>query len=223
MSKDPAFLFYSSDFLAGVSDLTMEERGQFITLLCIQHQKSGRLSRKAVALAVGNAAADVLAKFKEDENGLLFNERLEKEILKRKKHSEKQRQRAISGWKKRKEKKDAVGNAAALPLENGNENENINEIKEKGGVGEREETALAFESEKFREAFFNYKCYLMKSHGRSIDPFQQEAINRQISSMTKSEIHAIKILETNIANGWKTLNFVELDEKKIYTTDDFTL
>ena len=122
MAKDPAFLFYSSDFLTGVQDLTMEERGQYITLLCIQHQK-GRLSRKAVALAVVNATADVMAKFKEDEQGLFYNERLEIESIKRKEHSEKQRQRAIKGWEKRKKENEATADATALPLENENENE----------------------------------------------------------------------------------------------------
>jgi len=66
--KDPAFLFYASDFLTGVSGLTMEERGQYITLLCLQHQ-TGHLSEKEIRLCVGNAAADVMAKFEKDENG----------------------------------------------------------------------------------------------------------------------------------------------------------
>ena len=76
--KDPAFLFYSSDFISGVQDLTMEERGQYITLLCLQHQK-GHLTEKMIRLCCGNAAADVMAKFRQDENGLFFNERLETE------------------------------------------------------------------------------------------------------------------------------------------------
>ena len=129
MAKDPAFLFYSSDFLSGVSDLTMEERGQYITLLCLQHQKGGKLSRKAVAIAVPNAAADVMAKFTEDDNGMFFNERLEKECIKRREHSEKQRQRALDGWKKRKAEQDATANATALPLEDENENENKDTFK----------------------------------------------------------------------------------------------
>jgi uncharacterized protein YdaU (DUF1376 family) len=129
MAKDPAFLFYSSDFLSGVSDLTMEERGQYITLLCLQHQKGGKLSRKAMAIAVPNAAADVMAKFKEDEDGMFSNERLVKECIKRKEHSEKQRQRALDGWKKRKSEKDTAADATALPLESENENEIINTFK----------------------------------------------------------------------------------------------
>ena len=132
--KDPAFLFYSSDFISGVQDLTMEERGQYITLLCLQHQK-GHLTEKMIRLCCGNAAADVMAKFRQDENGLFFNERLETEREKRKAHGEKQRARAIDGWKKRKSNNcdtDAAASttayATAMPLENVNENENINEV-----------------------------------------------------------------------------------------------
>lgn len=123
--KDPAFLFYSSDFLTGVTDLTMEERGQYITLLCLQHQK-GRLSKKMIGIAIPNAAADVLAKFKIDEKGFYYNSRLEFESLKRSEHAEKQRQRALDGWKKRKAAEHTTANAAALPLENENENEDLN-------------------------------------------------------------------------------------------------
>ena len=79
----------------------MEERGQYITLLCLQHQK-GHLTEKMIRLCCGNAAADGMAKFRQDDEGLFFNERLEIEVGKRKAHTEKQRARAIDGWKKRK-------------------------------------------------------------------------------------------------------------------------
>lgn len=132
MAKDPAFLFYSSDFLTGVSDLTMEERGQYITLLCLQHQK-GRLTRKSIGIAVPNATADVLAKFRQDEQGNYYNPRLEIEADKRALHAEKQRQRALDGWEKRRGKNKSGGkataNATALPLEDINENEIKNNIK----------------------------------------------------------------------------------------------
>lgn len=124
MAKDPAFLFYSNDFLTGVSDLTMEERGQFITLMCLQHQKGG-LTKKAVAIAVASASKDVMKKFEVDENGLLYNKRLQLEIDKRKNFTEKQRQRALDGWEKRKKKKsggNAKADATALPII---ENENV--------------------------------------------------------------------------------------------------
>ena len=132
MSKDPAFLFYSSDFLTGVSDLTMEERGQFITLLCLQHQK-GALSEKLMRLQCGGIPnADVLAKFRIDENGLYYNKRIEEEREKRQAHSDKQRLNAYKRWDKDKKYNNKTlsnGNAIAMPLENENENEIENEIE----------------------------------------------------------------------------------------------
>lgn len=131
MSKDPAFLMYSSDFLTGVTDLTMKERGQFITLLCLQHQK-GHLSKKLMQLQChGIPTADVLAKFRKDENGLYYNERVEEERKKRAAHSLKQSQNAYARWNKDKsstKKTLSNGNAMAMPLENENENENVNDI-----------------------------------------------------------------------------------------------
>lgn len=94
MSKDPSFLLYSSDFLIGCSDLNMEERGQYITLLCLQHQK-GHLNRRTIDVAIGTTrnretgeiislVSDyVLEKFSIDENGCYYNKRLEEETIKR--------------------------------------------------------------------------------------------------------------------------------------------
>ncbi len=79
---DPAVLFYTSDFLSGVMDLDMEERGQYITLLCAQHQK-GHLSEKTIILLVGSCSESVLKKFKIDEDGLYFHPRMDIEIAKR--------------------------------------------------------------------------------------------------------------------------------------------
>ena len=134
MSKDPAFLFYSSDFLTGVSDLTIEERGQFITLLCLQHQK-GHLSDKVIKIAVGVVSVDVMEKFIKDDEGFYFNERLELEAGKRKAHSEKQKQRALKGWEKRKgidSPLKATADATALPLEDEDEDEDTIDFNKEG-------------------------------------------------------------------------------------------
>lgn len=98
MSKDPAVLFYTGDFLNGCVGLTMEERGQYITLLCLQHQ-SGHLSLKTIKLAVGTISDDVLKKFSKDISGNYFNERMGEEIEKRISHSRKQRENIEKRWK----------------------------------------------------------------------------------------------------------------------------
>ena len=58
--------------------MTMEERGQYITLICYQHQK-GHISLETIRLLVGNVSVKVLNHFKIDENGLYYNERMDKE------------------------------------------------------------------------------------------------------------------------------------------------
>ena len=98
-NKDPAVLFYTKDFLTGVMGLTMHERGQYITLLCLQHT-SGHLSEKEIALSVGEVSEDVLAKFEKDENGLYYNPRMEEEAEKRKAFTESRRKSSLARFTK---------------------------------------------------------------------------------------------------------------------------
>ena len=142
MSKDPAFLFYSSDFLSGVVDLTMEERGQYITLLCLQHQK-GRLSEKTIRLSLGNVSVDVLKKFQTDSEGFFFNNRLEEEIEKRIKFTESRRNNGSRGGRPKKEEKPN-GLPYAKASENLTENENINENKDALKINKKEKQEIDF-------------------------------------------------------------------------------
>lgn len=147
--KDPCFNFYSADFMQGVSDLTMEERGMFITMLCLQHQK-GELSEKTIRLNVGNPTQDVLDKFRITENGALVNDRLLFEIGKRESFNESRRKNGQKGGRpSEKEQKKANNNLKetdrlllAKPtinlIENENENEKEIEKENKGVQGENE-------------------------------------------------------------------------------------
>lgn len=125
-NKDPAFLFYPADFIVGCADLTMEERGQYITLMCLQHQK-GRLNKRTIDLSIPNISQYVLDKFDIDENGLYYNKRLEAEITKRQKYCEALSQNAKSGWEKRNANANAIAYANAEQTHMQGENENINE------------------------------------------------------------------------------------------------
>lgn len=83
MAKDPAFLFYSSDFLSGTLTMPMEERGQYITLLAVMHQ-CGRLTIEEMETVLHKPALPgVLRKFKKDSENKYYNERLEAEKSKR--------------------------------------------------------------------------------------------------------------------------------------------
>jgi len=132
-NKDPAVLFYTSDFLTGVSDLTMEERGQYITLLCMQHQK-GHLSEKTICLALGLIPVDVMKKFQIDESGLYFNVRMDIETEKRSKYIESRVENGKKGGRKKSTSLahgKAHGKHKAKLGENDNENENINKTTKK--------------------------------------------------------------------------------------------
>ena len=123
MSKDPAFLFYSSDFLTGTLLMSMEQKGKFITLLCIQHQK-GHLSQKDMLHICGSYDEDVFTKFQKDEQGKFYNIRLEEEVDKRKAYSESRRNN-----RKKKEDVNNISSSYVEHMENENENEDLIEKK----------------------------------------------------------------------------------------------
>ena len=87
--KDPAILFYTSDFIAGTLTMTDAQRGKYIILLCLQHQK-GYLTEKDMLNICKTYDEDIWVKFKE-ENGKFYNERMMIETEKRSKYSESRR------------------------------------------------------------------------------------------------------------------------------------
>lgn len=147
--KDPAFLFYSSDFLSGTMLMTNEEIGKYIRLLCLQHQK-GHLREKDLLSICQQKSEEIFSKFIQDENGNYYNQRLEIEINKRNAYSESRR----NNRKKKEEnnisktyEKDMLNicNSYVEHMENENINENINEIvnRDNRGMGEEEEETSA--------------------------------------------------------------------------------
>ncbi len=90
MAKDPAFLFYTSDFLTGTMFMTDAQVGQYIRLLCAQHQH-GHLSEEQFRVVCPGMDELILSKFKRDEKGRFFNEKAEKEMNRRKSFTESRR------------------------------------------------------------------------------------------------------------------------------------
>jgi len=96
--KDPAFLFYTSDFLTGTLTMTDEQVGKYIRLLCLQHQK-GRLAEKDMLFICKSYDEDIFSKFEQNGDGRYFNRRLENETDRRKKYSESRSTNRKSGKK----------------------------------------------------------------------------------------------------------------------------
>ena len=84
--KDPAVLFYTSDFLTKTITMTDSEVGKYIRLLCLQHQK-GFLTKKDMLKICGRYDKEVFSHFDKIE-GKYINPRMALEAKRRKEYSE---------------------------------------------------------------------------------------------------------------------------------------
>ena len=126
MAKDPAVLFYTSDFISGTITMTDEQRGKYILLLCVQHQK-GSLTEKDMLKICKTYDEDIWCKFTE-EGGSFYNIRMREETEKRSKYAESRR----NNRKKKEELPEDVNNISLSYDEHmENENEDVNIIEDK--------------------------------------------------------------------------------------------
>ena len=117
--------------------MSMNERGEYITLLAAQHQ-NGHLDPKRLGFLLGygwDMVSDIVkSKFVLDENGLIYNERLEAEAEKRSQYADKQRNNGMKGGRPKKDENPTETQTQTQlqtqtkpknnPTENENENEN---------------------------------------------------------------------------------------------------
>ena len=192
--KDPAFLFYSSDFLSGTMLMTDEEIGQYIKLICLQHQK-GHLKEKDILNICKTHNEEIFSKFKIDEEGNYYNERLETEINKRKAYSESRRNN-----RKKKEERTTyeedmknICNSYEEHMENENININKNIIKnkdrDKGVIGEEEEETEILD---MWETQFNdfYSLYPKKVKKQDVKKWFQK--NKPSNELFSSMLHSLE-------------------------------
>ena len=216
--KDPAFLFYSSDFLSGTLLMTDEEIGQYIKLLCLQHQK-GHLKEKDMLIICKTYNDNIFNKFKQDEDGNYYNKRLEEEIIKRQKYSESRRNNRKKKEKELKQKdtceedmknicnsyEEHMGN------ENGNENININKNKNKNKN----------RIENIKNIYNEYCTFLPKV--QKITEKRKIAINKLLKEISEEQFTEICIIANdsdfltgNNDRNWKAdFDFIIRPEKAV--------
>lgn len=118
MAKDPAVLFYTQDFLVGTITMNYEQRGKYITLLCLQHQKQ-KLTLKDLQTILTDEDIEVAEKFPLQSDGFYYNLRMYEEAIKRKNYTESRRNN-------RKKKDDLDISLLKQSYVNRMENENVN-------------------------------------------------------------------------------------------------
>jgi uncharacterized protein YdaU (DUF1376 family) len=187
MAKDPAVLFYTSDFLTGTMLMSYEQKGKYITLLCLQHQK-GILSEKDMLNICQSYDEDIFNKFQKTDEGF-FNIRMKNEHEKRSNFSKSRSENRLKGIenkkvKQLKKKKISYDNH----MENENENINDNIIINKSDL----EIKLI--------EFYNFRKELKKP---IVESSKEQFLQKLKTLSNNNESNAIKILNQSIANGWQ--------------------
>ena len=176
MAKDPAFLFYSNDFLSGTFTMSDEQVGKYIRLLCLQHQKY-ELSEKDMLNICKSYDEDIYCKFTVIA-GKYFNERLRNEAERRKAYSlsrKENRESTKNSLKIKKEQKNGktVSKSYVKHMETETETENRTKDKDKR-AGKKilfSETEYYNDFPKFKEKFLsneNYKQYDVKYYYEAV-------------------------------------------------------
>lgn len=193
MAKDPAFLFYSSDFIIGTVFFTNEQIGKYVKLLCFQHQ-FGHLAEDAMLAVCGSHDEKIFSKFLKDDKGLYYNTRLEEEYLKRKSFCQSRRNNS------------STSKAYASHMHEHMENENVNEVKNSN------EDKVVFNFEILWAKYPNKdgkKAAERHFHASVKTSEDFDAINQALNNYLRSE----KVLKGYIKNGstwfnnwqdWKT-------------------
>lgn len=190
INNNPAFLFYSSDFLTGVRLMTYEEIGKYITLLCLQHQQ-GHLSEEDMLNICGKYIPRIYDKFQKDNDGKYFNNRLEIEGIKRAKYVESRREN--------RSKKTYVQH-----MENENINIYINNyINNNNYTNKLKESIITWldykleRNENYKEKGFKALLTQIKNN---VDKFGEEKM--------------IEIISTSMASNYKGIIFDNLKNQK---------
>jgi len=96
MAKDPAFLFYSGDWLQGTMGMTFEEKGAYLELLIFQFN-NGKFTitqaKQVLSICSTSVFHNVIQKFNTDGT-FFWKQRLTDEIERRQKFSESRRNNA---------------------------------------------------------------------------------------------------------------------------------
>jgi len=123
--KNPAILWYPSDFISATIFWNNEQCGAYIRLLNYQFTL-GHLTQEQLNQVTNDET--VLSKFIKDKNGLFYNKRMELEIEKRQKYSQSRSKNKLGKTKSYKEDINNISKTYDFHMGNENEDVNINNI-----------------------------------------------------------------------------------------------
>jgi len=193
----PAFQFYAQDWMTGVMDLTMEERGVYITLLSIQWIKN-EIPKKRLGFFIGmdweNVPEMVKQKF-EDHGDYLVNNRLFAIADERKRFILKQRLNGLKGGRPKTQTKPKK--TSLMKTED-------RRLKKEDKRLKTEDVVYPYSDKKFIEIWQQWKLYKKQEFKFNYKSLQSEqAALAKLGNQTNNLDHAIDCIKDAMANGWK--------------------
>lgn len=201
MAKDPAILWYWADWHSGTSTLSRFLKGCYMDLLHAQFN-NGRLTISEIKTVLGvdfaTAWLTLQKKFKQDENGLYYNERAEIEKSKREKFV-KSRRNNLNSSHIRKHMESHMESHMDSHMENVNINRDEFIKDKKGGLGEKEGWHWDSEKQKFlQDGGWVYKFCMEKK--LSPEQFKSIANEFLMDLELKEDYKPIKEIRRHFTN-----------------------
>lgn len=204
--KDPAVLWYYRDYLSGTEEMTWAQQGAYSRLLNKQADK-GHLSidsiRKVLRKDFEKLWPGIKEKFLVDAEGNFYNDRMDREVTKRAKNSQAQRDRIQKYWD---EQRNNHGNTAEytteVPIANADASEEEVVLKE-GGTGETKPLPSYGTWAQEKQNFFDDGGWQIKftSHkGISLDDLQKLMQEFIIDIELKQDFKVKKELQSHFTN-----------------------
>lgn len=196
-NNPPAFQFYPQDFITGVMYLTMEERGIYITLLCIQWSKN-KIPKKRLGLIIGmewESVPELVQDKFTDEGDYLINQRLFKISEERRIFVEKQVLNGRKGGRPTKQLK---------PNQNPKESSSLKMKMKMKVENENKDIVYPYQNDEFIEIWKQFKIYKSTEFNFKFKSTQSEqaALSKLPNEMDNVD-HAIQSIKNTMANGWK--------------------
>lgn len=197
--KDPAFLFYSADFLTGTMFMTDEQVGKYIRLLAAQHQNGGKLTENHMIFICKSHDEIIWSKFEKDETGNYFNVRLREETEKRLAYC---KSRGDNKRGKIKEPKHKKIISKSYDNHMGDVNEDINRVKDKRLKREGESFVIDSLFEQIWSDWLTYRIAIKKP----IKPVSEKLAYQELYKFSGGDPDKAKqIINQSIAKGWQGL------------------
>lgn len=195
MAKDPAFLFYPNDWVGGTMGMSFEQKGAYIDILMMQFN-SGHMTSHMVGQVAGQIWDGIKHKFKQDADGLWYNERLEHEQKARKEFTI-SRKNNLLGTNQYTKKVGHKDGHMTSHMEDVNEDININN---KGSVFDFKKELLKYG---FDENLVS-EWLLIRKNKKATNT--QTALNSFIQQVELTKLDKNNVLKKCVENSWKGFN-----------------